>query len=53
MSEQYKLTLFTVLTKDALGAAIGKDAKAGAAILDKGFAAVLRRILDERQVSSN
>ena len=37
-----------ILDRDALGTCLGKEYRAVAALLDKGFAAKLQRILEEK-----
>ena len=48
LSIQYKIPAETFLTKDELGACLGKGTRAAAALLDEGFSKRLQALLDER-----
>ena len=47
-ASKYKIPCVEILDRDALGTCLGKEYRAVAALLDKGFAAKLQRILEEK-----
>ena len=49
LSEKYKIPCSLCLTKEALGECLGREYRAVAALLDKGFSDALRKLLDEME----